>query len=131
MMEWDSRMQNKHTVQILKSALPFFDVEIGENIDMEGLLQAIRPFVSGKERRMVDMFLQFFQMERMLQMMQVIQSMQQAQNFASEMSGNQEADSEGMFEMLKAMLPPEQLESIDMITAMMSMMQSAGESGEE
>jgi len=63
MIEWDSRMQNNHSVKILKTALPFFDIEVGERIDMEGLLTAIRPFVSGKERRILDMILQFFQMD--------------------------------------------------------------------
>ena len=84
MMEWDSRMHNTRSVQVLKAAIPFFDVSVGEQIDMEGLLSAVRPFSSGRERKMLDLFLQFFQMRRMMEMMQVMQSMQQAQERAGE-----------------------------------------------
>ena len=43
MMKWDSRMHNTRSVQVLKVAIPFFDVSEGELIDVEGLLQAIHP----------------------------------------------------------------------------------------
>ena len=28
MIEWDSRMQNNHSVKVLKAAIPFLDVEV-------------------------------------------------------------------------------------------------------
>ena len=37
MMKWDSRMHNTRSVQVLKVAIPFFDVSEGELIDVEGL----------------------------------------------------------------------------------------------
>lgn len=117
MIEWDCRMQNTHSMQVLKTAIPFFDISVGERIDLEGLLGAIRPFTSGRERRILDLFLQFFQMRRMMEMMQVMQSMQQAQ----EMSGETPADP---FELVRAMMPSDQQETLDMMSAMMSMMQS-------
>lgn len=117
MLEWDGRLKNTHSVQVLKTAIPFFDVSVGERIDLEGLLGAIRPFTSGRERRILDLFLQFFQMRRMMEMMQVMQSMQQTQ----EMSGEAKTDP---FDLLKAVMPSEQQETLDMMSAMMSMMQS-------
>lgn len=119
MMEWDSRMKNTHTVQVLKAAIPFLDVSVGERIDLEGLLGAVRPFAAGRERRILDMFLQFFQMRHMMDMMQLMQSMQQAQEMAGETEGAQ-ADP---FSMLKAMMPADQQDTLDMVSAMMSMMQ--------
>lgn len=136
MIEWDSRMKNTHSVKVLKTAIPFFDISVGERIDLEGLLGAVRPFTSGRERQILDLFLQFFQMRRMMEMMQVMQSMQQAQ----EMAGENPADP---FDLVKAMIPADQQETLDMVSAMMSMMQSdqspsseppseqAGEDGEE
>lgn len=118
MMEWDSRMHNTRSVQVLKAAIPFFDVSVGEQIDMEGLLSAVRPFSSGRERKMLDLFLQFFQMRRMMEMMQVMQSMQQAQ----ERAGETPADP---FDLLKTMLPAEEQETLDMVSSMMAMMQSS------
>lgn len=117
MIEWDSRMKNTHSVQVLKTAIPFFDVSVGERIDLEGLLGAIRPFATGRERRVLDLFLQFFQMRRMMEMMQVMQAMQQAQ----EMSGEGPSDP---FELVKAMMPADQQDTLDMVSAMMSMMQN-------
>ncbi len=127
MMEWDSRMQNTHSVQVLKAAIPFFDVSVGERIDMEGLLGAIRPFAAGRERRILDLFLQFFQMRHMMEMMQMMQAMQQAQEMAGESGGGDP------FDMLKAMMPADQQETLDMVSAMMSMMQqeSSSDSPEE
>lgn len=118
MMEWDSRMQNNHSVQILKTAIPFFDIGIGEKIDIEGLLRAIRPFASERERNLFDMILNFFQMKNMMAMMQMFQAMQ---NEAKE-SGSD------MFQLLKQTLPPKEQETMDMAVAMMSMMSATGES---
>ena len=68
MMQWDSRMQNNHSVKILKAAIPFLDIDIGEKIDFRGLLTAIRPFASGQEAKILDMILQFFQIQDMMEM---------------------------------------------------------------
>lgn len=128
MMEWDSRMYNTQGVQILKAAIPFLDVSVGEKIDLEGLLGAIRPFVSGKERRVIDMLLQFFSMKHMMEMFQLMQSMQAMQQ-AQEMS-----DDNGDFSMMggmnpmdlvKTMVPPEQQETVEMMMSMMSAMQDS------
>ena len=77
MLEWDGRLNNAQSVQILKAAIPFLDVSVGEKIDLEGLLGAVRPFSSGRERKIIDMFLQVFQMKHMMEMMQLMQAMQQ------------------------------------------------------
>lgn len=143
MMEWDSRMQNNHSVKVLKAAIPFLDVEIGEKIDMEGLLQAVRPFAAGRDRKILDIFLQFFQMRRMMEMMQLVQAMQEMQSAAQNFPGSTDGEvtdenpsgqdpfmgmpSPDMMSMLKTMIPPEQQEMVDSMTAMMSMMQSRPE----
>lgn len=75
MMEWDSRMKNNHCVKVLKAAIPFLDVQVGETIDMEGLLQALQPFAVDSERKAIDIILQFFQMRRMFEMMSVLKTM--------------------------------------------------------
>lgn len=129
MLEWDSRMQDNHSVQVLKAVIPFFDIAIGETVDMEGLLGAVRPFASDGERKIIDMILQLFQMRRMMSMMQMMRTMQAAQDAAQGTeSGGFSPD---MFDMLKTALPPEQQETIDMAAAMMSMMQMGeGDSSE-
>lgn len=128
MMEWDSRMYNTQGVQILKAAIPFLDVSVGEKIDLEGLLGAIRPFVSGKERRVIDMLLQFFSMKHMMEMFQLMQSMQAMQQ-AQEMSDDN-GDSSMMggmnpMALVKTMVPPEQQETVEMMMSMMSAMQDS------
>lgn len=138
MMEWDSRMKNNQGVKVLKAAIPFLDVAIGETINIEGLLGAVRPFVCGKERQVLDVFLQFFQMRRMFDMMQLVQSMQQMQDMAEGFSGADESGGETpgekagaggmpspeMLSMLKAMVPPDQQDMVDSMMALVSMMQS-------
>ena len=124
MMEWDSRMKNNQGVKVLKAAIPFLDVAIGETIN--------------KERQVLDVFLQFFQMRRMFDMMQLVQSMQQMQDMAEGFSGADESGGETpgekagaggmpspeMLSMLKAMVPPDQQEMVDSMMALVSMMQS-------
>lgn len=142
MMEWDSRMKNNQSVKILKAAIPFLDVAIGEQINIEGLLGAVRPFAAGRERQIIDMFLQFFQMRRMFDMMQLVQSMQQMQEMSGDLSGSGDSDggtgnpcagmpSPEMLSMLKAMVPKEQQEMVDSMVAMASMMQSQPEKQED
>ena len=134
-MEWDTRMQNTRSVEILKTVIPFFDVPVGEPINLEGVLEALLPFVEGRARRIIDLFLQLGQMRRMMEMVQMMQAMQEFQQ-ASQEAGNGESqgenpdDSHGggdgfgpdMMEMLKTMMPAEQQENFEMISAMMSMM---------
>ena len=55
MIEWDSRMQNNHSVKVLKAAIPFLEVEVGQDIDMAGLLNAVRPFLDNQDAKFADM----------------------------------------------------------------------------
>ena len=75
MIEWDSRMQNNHSVKVLKAAIPFLDVEVGQDIDMAGLLNAVRPFLDNQDAKFADMVLQIVQWKDMLQMVQMMQQM--------------------------------------------------------
>ncbi len=156
MLEWDSRIQNNQSIKILKTAIPFFDIDIGEQIDLEGLLAAVRPFSRGRERHVLDMILQFFQMRHMMDMLQVVQAMQEMQSRQGETSAEAGASGEtfgeefgeaspeagderrqqagaptdGMFEMLKNSLSPEQQDMVDMAMAVMSMMPAGQQEGE-
>lgn len=121
MIEWDSRMRDNHSVQILKTVIPFFDVAVGERIDLEGLLSAVRPFTRGRERHILDVILQFFQMQRMMEMLQLVQSMQQFSETAEGENQDGSGSSPAMFEMLKSMIPSEQQDMVDMMSAMMAM----------
>lgn len=79
MIEWDSRMQNNHSVKVLKAAIPFLDVEVGQDIDMAGLLNAVRPFLDNQDAKFSDMVLQIVQWKDMLQMVQMMQQMAQSE----------------------------------------------------
>ena len=79
MIEWDSRMQNNHSVKVLKAAIPFLDVEVGQDIDMAGLLNAVRPFLDNQDAKFADMVLQIVQSKDMLQMVQMMQQMAQSE----------------------------------------------------
>ena len=87
MMNWDSRMRNNQSVQMLKAAIPFLDIGVGENIDLAGLLRAVRPFAGIREGRVMDMMLQFFQIRDMMHMVQLMQSMQQVSEDSGEDAG--------------------------------------------
>ena len=91
MMNWDSRMRNNQSVQMLKAAIPFLDIEAGESIDLAGLLRAVRPFAGIREGRVMDMILQFFQIQDMMQMVSLVQSMQQ---MAEDMPDEEVSDGE-------------------------------------
>lgn len=131
MLEWDGRLNNAQSVQILKAAIPFLDVPVGDKIDLQGLLGAVRPFSSGKERKMIDMFLQVFQMKHMMEMMQLMQAMQQAQEMGAEgdsdTASNQNGNMDAM-EMIRNMIPPEQQDTVEMIMSMMTAMQDSPDS---
>ena len=96
MMNWDSRMRNNQSVQMLKAAIPFLDIEAGESIDLAGLLRAVRPFAGIREGRVMDMILQFFQIQDMMQMVSLVQSMQQmAEEAEAEADMSHEAADDG------------------------------------
>ena len=119
MMKWDSRMHNTRSVQVLKVAIPFFDVSEGELIDVEGLLQAIHPLTCGRERKMMDSVMSFFQMRHMMDLFHMMREVQKA-NEASGAEGT-----ENPFEMLKMLMPEESQKDFEMISSMMEMMQAA------
>ncbi len=68
-------------------------------IDLEGLLNGIRPVCSNKEREMVDRFLSFFNMRKMIEMynnlMETMKTMQEFGGFPFGDTGN-EADSDNV-----------------------------------
>ncbi|MDF2845170.1 MAG: hypothetical protein K0R00_3596 [Herbinix sp.] len=68
----------------------------GTKIDFEGLLNAIRPLCSLREREFVDRFLNFFQMKRMFDMynsmMETMKTMQEFGGFNFSDSGNDDTD---------------------------------------
>lgn len=119
MINWDGRMQNTHIVKILKAAIPFLDVPAGEKIDIEGFLGAMRPYAAGRERHLIDMLLQFFQMQHMMEMMQLVQSMQEMQQ------AQQDGGNGNPMDWIKGMVPAEQQETVDLMMSMMSAMQDA------
>lgn len=133
MLEWDGRLNNAQSVQILKAAIPFLDVSVGEKIDLEGLLGAVRPFSSGRERKIIDMFLQVFQMKHMMEMMQLMQAMQQTQEMGAESDGdtnpNQNGNMDAM-ELIRNMIPPEQQDTVEMMMSMMTAMQDSADSSD-
>ena len=113
MMKWDSRMHNTRSVQVLKVAIPFFDVSEGELIDVEGLLQAIHPLTCGRERKMMDSVMSFFQMRHMMDLFRMMHEASGAEG------------TENPFEMLKMLMPEESQKDFEMISSMMEMMQAA------
>lgn len=124
MFDWEGRILDNKSIMVVKAALPFLDIPVGEIVDMEGLLRAIRNFCYQREQKLIDMLLNFFMMKRM---MSVMSMMNQAQN--------SEQGMEGMFDLLKSQIPKEQQDMFDMMSMMMSMSEmSDGEadySGEE
>ena len=133
MLEWDGRLNNAQSVQILKAAIPFLDVSVGEKIDLEGLLGAVRPFSLGRERKIIDMFLQVFQMKHMMEMMQLMQAMQQTQEMGAESDGDTNPNQNGnmgAMELIRNMIPPEQQDTVEMMMSMMTAMQDSADSSD-
>lgn len=124
MFDWEGRILDNKSIMVVKAALPFLDIPVGEIVDMEGLLRAIRNFCYQREQKLIDMLLNFFMMKRM---MSVMSMMNEAQNTGQGM--------EGMFEILKSQIPKEQQEMFDMMSMMMSMSEmsdgEADRSGDE
>lgn len=123
MNQWDSRMHNTQSVQMLKVAIPFFDVPVGEKIDLEGVFGAIRPFAGRKERKLIDIVLQFFSMRHMMEMMQIMQTMQEMQKSGDREAGKEDKSFAGgmaPMEFIRSMVPPEQQDMVEMMFSMMS-----------
>lgn len=120
MFNWEGRILDNKSIMAVKAALPFLDIPVGEVIDLEGLLRAVRCFCRQQEQRMIDMLLQFFMMKRMMSMMTLFQ---EAQNSGRGM--------EGIMDLLKSQVPKEQQDMFDMMSMMMSMQDlGAGMAGE-
>lgn len=119
MLDWEGRILDNRSIMLVKAALPFLDIPVGDIVDLEGLLRAIRKFCQKKEQKFIDMILGFFMMKRVMSMMSV---MNEAQNSGQGM--------EGVFDILKSQMPKEQQEMFDMMAMMMSAM-DMGEDREE
>ncbi len=122
MFNWEGRILDNKSIMAVKAALPFLDIPVGEVIDLEGLLRAVRCFCRQQEQRMIDMLLQFFMMKRMMSMMKMFQEAQ-----------NSDRGMEGIIDLLKSQVPKEQQDMFDMMSMMMSMQDlgaaMTGESG--
>lgn len=114
MFDLEGRILNNKSILMLKAALPYLDIPVGETVDFEGLLRAIRGFCQRKEQHLIDMLLNFFMMKRMMSMMSVMNEMQSSESSMSSM--------DGMFDILKSQMPKEQQDMFDMMSMMMSAM---------
>lgn len=125
MFEWEGRILDNKSIQVVKAALPYLDIPVGNIIDIEGLLRAVRGFCHQREQKMIDMFLNFFMMKRVMSVMTVMNQMNG--------SGNSGQGMDGMLNVLKSQMPKEQQEMFDMVSGMMSAMaeSSAEHNGEE
>ena len=128
MFEWEGRISDNKSIQVVKAALPYLDIPVGSIIDIEGLLRAIRNFCHQREQKMIDMFLNFFMMKRVMSMMSVMNQMSEAGDAGA--AGN---SMDGMLNMLKSQMPKEKQDMFDMVSMMMSAMAdgSAENNGEE
>lgn len=128
MFEWEGRILDNKSIQVVKAALPYLDIPVGNIIDIEGLLRAVRGFCHQREQRMIDMFLNFFMMKRVMSMMTLMNQMNQMNETGSAGPGM-----DGMLNILKNQMPKEQQDMFDMVSMMMSAMAegSAENNGEE
>lgn len=111
MFDWEGRILDNKSIMVVKAALPYLDIPVGEIVDMEGLLRAIRNFCFQREQKLIDMLLNFFMMKRMMSIMNMMNEAQ-----------NSEQGMEGMFDLLKAQMPKEQQDMFDMMSMMMTSM---------
>lgn len=125
MFEWEGRILDNKSIQVVKAALPYLDIPVGNIIDIEGLLRAVRGFCHQRERKMIDMFLNFFMMKRVMSIMSLMNQMNE--------TGSAGTGMDGMMDILKSQMPKEQQEMFDMVSVMMSAMAegSAENNGEE
>ncbi len=112
MLGWEGRIWDNKSIMVIKAALPFLDIPVGETIDLEGLLRAIRCFCQEREQQLIDMLLNMFMMKRVFSMMNVMSEM----NASQESSGGMEH----MLDLLKSQMPQEQQEMFEMMSMMMS-----------
>ncbi|MCM1244975.1 MAG: hypothetical protein NC293_04930 [Roseburia sp.] len=110
MFDWEGRILDNKSIMMVKAALPFLDLPVGNVVDIEGLLRAIREFCHKREQRMIDMILNFFMMKRMMSIMSMMNETQ-----------NSERGMEGMFDLIKNQIPKEQQDMFEMMSMMMSM----------
>lgn len=113
MFGWEGRILDNKSIMVIKAALPFLDIPVGETIDLEGLLRAVRCYCREREKEWIDMLLNFFMLKRAFSMM----------NMMNEMTATQESGGgsmEQMLDLLKSQIPKEQQEMFDMMTMMMS-----------
>lgn len=128
MFEWEGRILDNKSIMMVKAALPYLDIPVGDIVDLEGLLRTVKKFCRIREQKVIDMILNFFMMKRMMSMMNLM-------NQASQMGtdGSSGLGLEGMLEMLKSQMPREQQDMFDMVFMMMSAMaaESSAENVEE
>lgn len=110
MFDWEGRILDNKSIMMIKAALPFLDVPVGEVVDLEGLLRAIRCFCRQQEQKMIDFLLQFFMMKRMMTIMAAVGEAQ-----------NSDQGMEKMMDLLKSQIPKEQQDMFEMMSMMMSM----------
>lgn len=113
MFGWEGRVLDNKSIMVIKAALPFLDIPVGETIDLEGLLRAVRCYCREREKEWIDMLLNIFMLKRVFSMM----------NMMNEMTAVQEScgsDMEQMLNLLKSQIPKEQQEMFDMMSMMMS-----------
>ncbi len=111
-LDWEGRLVDNKSILVLKAALPYLDIPVGNVIDFEGMLRAIRCHCQEKEQRFVDTLLNLFMMKRMFSMMSLL----------NVTNASSEGGMEGMLEMLKSQMPKEQQEMFDMMSMMMTAM---------
>ena len=111
MLQWEGKIVDNTNVQLIKAALPYLDLPVGNRIDLEGLLRSIRKFCRKNERQLIDLLLQIFMFRRVGEMMSVVQECQST-----------ESGMEGMMDILKGQMSPEQQEMFDMMSVLMTAM---------
>lgn len=111
MLQWEGKIVDNTNVQLIKAALPYLDLPVGNRIDLEGLLRSIRKFCRRNERQLIDLLLQIFMFRRVGEMMSVVQECQ-----------SNESGMEGMMDILKGQMSPEQQEMFDMMSVLMTAM---------
>lgn len=110
MFDWEGRILDNKSIMMVKAALPFLDIPVGNVVDIEGLFRAIRGFCHKREQKMIDMILNFFMMKRMMSIMAMMNETQ-----------NSERGMEGMIDLIKSQVPKEQQDMFEMMSMMMSM----------
>ena len=129
MLQWEGRIVDNTNVQLLKAALPYLDQPVGNRIDLEGLLRSIRGFCRKNERQLIDLLLQIFMFRHVREMMTMMQEMKQG----AEQSDSEMGTMDGMMELLKSQISPEQQDMLDMMSVFLTAMseENNGQSGRD